>query len=276
MNQFEQKVNNELKIETIKGPNESEISLCSERGGIITSLKFRGKEILYLDEATLKNHEVNVKGGIPILFPNAGAISEELESGELKNLKQHGFARNEKWTVHMLKDGFSETLNSNPKIKEVYPYNFNLSIHGFLNKNDSFSIIQRIKNLEEDKEMPVSSGLHPYFKIPNEEKKNIKFNFKGGEIIANQIDKWGNGEAVFFDNPNEPIEIYIPGIGVLAFTASEEYKKFVFWSQEGKDFICVEVFMEELGGIIKNPIIIRPGQSNYATLNIMLKNNKIL
>ena len=37
--------NNSLKIETIKGPNGSSASFCAERGGIITSLKLKGKEV---------------------------------------------------------------------------------------------------------------------------------------------------------------------------------------------------------------------------------------
>ncbi|MFA6251071.1 MAG: hypothetical protein WC603_00365 [Candidatus Paceibacterota bacterium] len=272
MSQFEQKQNNnELKVETIEGPMGSELSFCSERGGIVTSIKLKGKEILYLDEATLKNPEVNVKGGIPILFPNAGLISEGLDRGNLQNLKQHGFARNEKWNTRVTDASFHEVLTSNQKTKEVYPYNFELMMDVFLNQNNSFSIIQRVKNLEKDKVMPISSGLHPYFKVPSEEKKNIKFNFKGGEIVANQIDKWAEGEAVFIDNPNKPIEVYIPGLGTFMFTASKEYKKFVFWSQKDKDYICIEVFMEDIDGIIKNPTIIKPGQKNIATLNVMLK-----
>ena len=46
---------NKLKIETIKIPDGSEASYCSERGGIITSIKFKGKEILYLDKETFED-----------------------------------------------------------------------------------------------------------------------------------------------------------------------------------------------------------------------------
>ena len=45
--------NNALRIETIRTPEGSEVSVCPQRGGIITSIKFQGREILYLDPGTL-------------------------------------------------------------------------------------------------------------------------------------------------------------------------------------------------------------------------------
>ena len=78
--------NRVFPVETVRSPRfgrpelttegeGNEVSFSPERGGIITSLKLGGKELLYLDEETFRNPEVNVKGGIPILFPNAGPLS---------------------------------------------------------------------------------------------------------------------------------------------------------------------------------------------------------
>lgn len=274
MESFEQKNKSELKIETIKTPEDGEISFCADRGGIITSVKLHDKEILYLDNETFNNTDVSVKGGIPILFPNAGPIPDELKINDLKDLKQHGFARDSKWTSEKKEDGFTETLISDEETKKLYPYDFKLEVDGSFKEDGSFSLTQTIENLEKDKEIPVSTGLHPYFKVPNEEKKNIKFNFKDGKKVEEQIEKWLNGEAIkaiSIENPNTPLEIEIPNLGTLVLNISETYKRVWVWTMEGKDFICIEPVMRDKGGIITDPEIIKAGEKNISTVNISLK-----
>lgn len=264
--------NNILKIKTIKTPEGNEVSFCPERGGIITSLKLNGQEILYLDQDTFKDINVNVKGGIPILFPNAGPIPDNMKTEALKNLKQHGFVRNSKFNSIKKINVFNESLSSDLKTKEVYPYDFKLSIDGHFEKDNSFSIIQTVENIGEN-EMPISSGFHPYFKVSSEEKKNIKFNFKGGDYIKDQFEKWSNNEYVSIENPNEPIEIVIPNLGVILLNFSKEYKRIWVWSMEGKDFICVEPVMQDVGGIITDPEKIKPNSTHFSSINILLKNS---
>lgn len=258
-----------LKIETIKTPNGSEVSCCPERGGIITSIKFKGKEVLYLDEATLKDTKVNVKGGIPILFPNAGP----LESTQFPSLQQHGFARNAKWQAQKEGNSFTQTLNSNDDTKKVFPFDFSLSVGGRFNEDGSFSISQSVQNLGQEV-MPVSSGLHPYFRVPNELKKDIKFNFPGGDLVEQNIEQWVNGEAikaVSIANPGIPIEVSIPNLGTLVFDISPKYKRIWVWSQEGKDFICVEPVMRDKGGLVDDPEEIQVGETLEAEVKISLK-----
>ena len=274
MNNIEQKIKKELKIETIRNIEGSEASCCGERGGIFTSIKFKGKEILYLDEETFQNKELSVKGGVPNLFPNAGPIPEEMKTDDLKNLKQHGFARNLIWKVQKGLNNIRETLASTKETKEIYPYDFELIIDGCFEDNGSFTISQFVKNLEKEKEMPISSGLHPYFKVPDEEKKNIKFNFEGGKEVEEQIGKWEKGEAVSIPNPGVPIEVTIPGTGTLVFNISKEYERIWIWSMEGKDFICVEPVMRDVGSIVSDPVKIKPEETHSSSFNIYLKEEK--
>ena len=271
MESFEKKKNLEFKTETIRTPEGNEVSFSPDRGGIITSLKLEGEEILYFDSETFKNTETNVKGGIPILFPNAGPIPDEIKTEELKNLKQHGFARDSRFTAEKIRNGFKETLTSNEETKKVYPYDFNFELEGIFEDDGSFTITQTVENMEKDNEMPISSGLHPYFKVPSTEKKNIKFNFEGGKEIEEKVEIWTNGKAVSVTNPNTPIEIYIPKLGTLVITASKEYKRIWGWSQEGKDFVCVEPVMNDKGGIITNPEKIKPNEKHISKVNLLLK-----
>ena len=273
MNLFGIQLGSKFKIITIKVPGIGEVSVCPERGGVITSLKFRGKEILYIEKDTLYNKEKNVHGGIPILFPNAGNIPDELKNKSLGNLKQHGFARDSSmWVFHKTHNGFKEILIANSDTKKVYPYNFQLTILGEFEKDGSFTITQTVKNHDKDKYIPISSGLHPYFKIPNSLKKNIEFDFPGGNYIGENIATWSNGTLVSRNNPKISMHINIPNLGIINLNISKEFEKIWVWSETGKNFVCIEPIMRDKGGIIKEPEIIKPGETFTAKFNIKLKN----
>lgn len=264
---------NQLKKETVKSPEGGEVSFCPERGGIITSIKIRDKEILYMDDATFKNKDVSVKGGIPILFPNAGPV----ESEKFPGLKQHGFARDSsKWKSVKNENGFTETLISYNEKNAGYPYNLKLSMEGQFENNGSFTISQNVENLEADLEIPISMGLHPYFKVDKEERKNIKFNFDGGKEIEEKYEIWSNGKAVSIDNPklkdpNAVLEVTIPNLGNLIIDPSLEYQKIWVWSMPDKDFVCVEPVMRDKNGIVDDPEMIKPKETFNANVNFDLK-----
>jgi len=267
---------NIYKIENIKNSNDNEVSVCPRRGGIITSLKLKGKEVFYFDEATLNDDtqiftKSPVRGGVPILFPNAGEIKE---NDIFPSLKRHGFARDLNWDFEKTKNGFKEVLVSNEKIKEIYPYDFKLSVTGGFEDNGSFTIEQSVENTGE-RSLPVAMGLHPYFKVSNEEKKNIKFNFEGGKEVEEKFDIWSEGGTVYIDNPkiNNPdnsMEVKIPSIGNIVLDVSKEYKKIWIWSQPGKDFVCIEPMERGLNGIIDDPEILNPKDIFKAYFNIYL------
>ena len=261
------------KLETIKTPDGNQISFYPERGGIITSLKFKGEEVLYMDETTLNDQKVSVRGGIPILFPNAGP----LESPKYPNLKQHGFARDSSnWKIQKNNNGFKETLVLNKETREVFPYDFNFSMEVKFEENGSFTINQIVENLEEKEDLPISMGLHPYFKIPQDKKGEIKFNFEGGRLIEEQVELWANGKPISIDNPkikdlNSVMVIVIPSLGNLVIDASFLYKKIWVWSMPGKDFVCIEPVMRDIRGLVDDPEMIKPKETLIARVNFDLK-----
>ncbi len=262
----------DLKIQTIKGENGNEVSFCAERGGMITSIKLQGSEILYFDEKTFLNIDEKVRGGVPILFPNAGALEK---NNIYPNLERHGFARDLKWEVETREDGFTETLLSNEKTREVYPYDFSFQNIGQFEKDGSFTYKQIIENNEEEKDMPISMGLHPYFKIPNIQKGYIKFVFDGGKEIEDNIEVWNNGGTFYIDNPKLKdseayVKIEIPSLGILVLDVSIEYEKIWVWSMPGKDFICIEPMMKGLNGLIDDPYYIKPKKVLNMSVNFKL------
>ena len=258
-------------IEKIKYSNGNEVSICPDRGGIITSLKLKGKEIFYLDEATL-NSSGPIRGGVPILFPNGGEI---IENTLYPNLKRHGFARDSVWKFEKKNDGFVEELMSDFNTKDVYPFDFKLEVLGKFENNNSFTVQQKVYNTS-NVDIPISMGLHPYFFVPDKEKKNIKFNFDGGREIEEKLEVWANGGTLYIDNPmvkddNGTLEIESPTIGTITLNISKEYQKIWIWSQQGKDFICIEPMLKGLNGIIENPEMIKSKGVFTASFNIYLK-----
>jgi len=250
------------KIEVIRTPDSrGESSFSPERGGIITSLKIRDKELLYLDPNTFNDRTKNVKGGIPVLFPNAGPIDHP----DYPALKQHGFARNSRWNLDSADDrGFIESLHSDQGTRGQFPHDFSLYIKGGFDNDHAFTIEQGVKNENTDKAMPVSMGLHPYFRVPNDRKGEVKFNFPGGDTAQQKIDQWENGQAVSLANPSTekelvPLNLEIPELDKLIITASSEYQRIWVWSMKDMDFICIEPVMRDAGGLVNNPEFVQPG-----------------
>jgi len=271
---FEKKVFNPIKEESIKGPNKNEISFSPERGGIITSMILKETEVLHLDRDNFNDKEQKVRGGIPILYPNAGPLDEN----DIYKLKQHGFARmSDKWELLEEKEGeMSEILRADDLTREEYPYEFSHVITTRPEEDGSVTIKQESNNLEEEKEAPVSMGLHPYFKVKNEDKKNIKFDFEGGEEIEKDFDNWSEGGTTSIDNPKlkDPeavLRVTFPGLGTIVMDVSKEYKKIWVWTEPGKDFVCVEPVMRDDNGLLDDPEMVKPKETLSAKVNYRLE-----
>lgn len=269
-------------IETISTPDGGEVSFSPERGGIITSLKLnKGKdgpltELLYLDMDTFNEPGKNVKGGVPPLVPNAGPLGE---GTSFPMLKQHGFARDSAaWFQETTGDPrtFLESLDPDNAMKEAFPYEWHHSMGGTLEEDGSFTLRQRMTNRETEKAMPLSMGLHPYFRVDPERKNNITFDFPGGKEIEDNWQVWAKGGTVRVDNPKakDPkavLRVGIPDLGTIVLDVSREYKRIWVWSQPGKGFVCVEPVMRDAGGLDDDPEMVPPNATFEGRVNIRLE-----
>ena len=73
----------------------------------------------------------SIRGGIPILFPICGDLSEGYLIGDKKYfLKQHGFARDECWQLGLLNDGngINLSLKDNISSLEYYQFKFHFKL----------------------------------------------------------------------------------------------------------------------------------------------------
>lgn len=248
--------------ETIRR-GENSMAVAPLRGGIISSLTLGGRELLYMKQETFADPTKNVKGGIPVLFPNAGPVDDPRFY-----LKQHGFARtSDEWAYIPGHDGhsFKEVLDTPASVD--YPYESTVMIEAALQEDGSARITQTALNRGSEP-MPVAMGLHPYFAVPAGRKAEVRFDFPGGEVAGKESAVWMEGGTVSIDNPGTPLTVHIPGVGTLTLQVSPEFKKIWVWSLPGEDFICIEPVMRDVNGISTDPELVAPGASVSGTLSI--------
>jgi galactose mutarotase-like enzyme len=233
---------------------QSRLEVVPERGGIITQWAVRGQEILYLDAQRFTNPELTVRGGIPILFPICGNITNHTYTykGQSYTLKQHGFARDLSWEVsdRITQEfvGITLTLTSNDTTRDVYPFDFKLAFAYRLQGN-SLEIHQQITN-QSAEIMPFSMGLHPYFLVTD--KSQLQFDIPATQFFSHQdqttyafngsFDFEQDEIDILFQEPSRPSATVTDSSRQLQIRLSYEspYTKLVFWTVKGKDFYCLE------------------------------------
>lgn len=266
---------------------ENNFSVLPERWAIITSLILDWKEILFQEMLmqTLFDETKSVRGGIPIMFPQTGIFTEEVSEKLGYFLPQHWIARINFWEVlEIWKDfinlKFDEKMqNSEYKI----PQKFEIFLTYKIEKK-FLKIFMKIKNNDE-KDLLISHGFHPYFSVPNNWKNSIiwpknifekinsrvyfptkKLTFEDKifentsyeEIILKNAEIWQKDWTLSLDFPKNWFSFEISEIWKITLNCSEDLKKFWIRSNENnKNFICVEPAVWEVGNIAKNPVIIK-------------------
>lgn len=241
----------------------TKVSFTPRAGWHIDSCKINGVEIFY----PFFGDPNKPKGGMPYMYPNAGPLTQEqIDLSGLK-LPQHGFGRISKWECN------SETWEQRLVFSETPEFSFSgeVTLTVKIHDDGSLTFFQKVKNMWE-KDLPLSTGLHPYFRIPLGNKDDITWDFDGGEQVFAEREIWKTGGTGQYDVPeNKKIAFSIPKIGTIELELSEDYKKFWVWSMKDKDFICVEPVMNHEGGIATSPIFVPPWETNMNFMKISLK-----
>ncbi|MGE5549383.1 MAG: aldose epimerase [Bacteroidota bacterium] len=233
------------------------VKITPARGGIVTGFALFGRELLYLDEDTYYDANVNVRGGIPVLFPICGQLDDGRYqwAGHDYRMKAHGFARDVPWEV--ISTGTRErasitlALRSDERTKVVYPFDFELRFEYSLIGNQ-LRIIQEYTN-HSDQTMPFYAGLHPYFRVAD--KRRLAFEIDGATMFdgddmmikpfRNDLDLTDAVKAkVILDQTATRVGLRDLVTGKhIQMDYSREFKYPVLWSVPGKDFVCLELFM---------------------------------
>ncbi len=241
-------------IELADDAARSTVSIVPARGAIVTRFRVGGRDLLYLDDATLRDPSKNVRGGIPVLFPSPGRLTGDRFARGTRSgsMKQHGFARDLPWETRSVAvtDAPRATLvlRSTEATRAAYPYDFVVAI--------TFSLLGPSLRLDVDVEntgtepLPFAFGLHPYFLVRDADKASTRIAtnatrafdnvakqevpFRGFDLTAKEVD------LHLIDHGSTESELAWGDGARLAIRASPDLTRWVVWTLAGRDFVCVE------------------------------------
>jgi galactose mutarotase-like enzyme len=259
---------------------QASVALAPGRGGMVTRFRVGETNVLYMDAETLHDPMKNVRGGIPILFPIAGALRDGQfqAGGQTYAMRQHGFARNLPWTIadQSTADGARMTLELAPSAatRAQFPFEFRLSFTYSLS-GGRLTIGQRFMNTG-DVEMPIHPGLHPYFLVQDARKKEARvltdattaYDNRAGrqitlrapiDLSASEVD------LHLFDHWPRTVRLVRPGDRDLDLSLGVPDRILVVWTQRGKDFVCVEPWTAPADAINEGKAVRVPPQGAHET-----------
>ena len=207
------------------------------KGALVTALNVRGKDILYLDRASLEPDK-SVRGGIPFLFPFAGKLEGGVLARTGTEVPQHGFARDKEWAVIEKAPGTLRlALESDAQTEQIYPWRFRAEYDVTLVPRGIHIGLWILNRAETT--LPVAPGWHPYLPCSASKKEQGSGDFEGTE--PGFLD---NGSPNFHKRP--PVEsraaFQIPDLGKVALSFSPKMRTLQFWSLPDRDFVCIEPF----------------------------------
>ena len=263
---------------------KSQLEVLPSRGGIATKWRIDGKEVFYLDEERLKNPEMSIRGGNPILFPICGNLVDDTYTFNDKQfkLKQHGFGRNLPWEVgeEVTVDNVSLKLhlNSNEETKAVYPFDFQVTFTYQLHGN-TLTILQEFKN-QSSEPMPFSVGFHPYFLTHDKSQLEI-------EIPSTEFQNKGSKEIHpfngSFDFNQDEIDVAFNKLSAKSSSVTDKsrnlkitleyddnFSTLVFWTVKGKDFYCLEPWSAPRNAMNTQELltVLNPGATHSAMIRL--------
>lgn len=250
----------EKNIELLVVENEQQntkVVISPTRGGMISELILAGESLLYLDKGTFFDLKKNVRGGIPILFPICGALTEKQYDWNNKkyHMDNHGFARNMEWSIEETsvaetKAAVTLKLTSTQETLKAYPFSFSVYFT-YLIQDNKLTIKQKYINHSKE-EMPFYAGFHPYFKGNHKETSysipsTKRFDYHDLQWRLDdslQSDCPINEAQVFTDFKNNSVSFIDEELkNEISLSFGPEFKYVAVWSEKEAEYICVEPWM---------------------------------
>ena len=274
-------------IHELFSPDKNSNILISDFGAQVLKYTNNGKEIFHYQQLNTR------RSGMPILFPFAGPLEDNTLDFTGTKFPQHGFARDVKWQIYEKTEGKNVNCNSISLIlsyedlpvmwQKAYPFPFMVIIHYYLSNNKLSTEMVVLNPLQEDLQIPIKPGFHPYFAIPNNQKSQITFN--QSNKIPKSIDWQIPSNGYFFDDSKQKNSFVLDKNNILTTTSHKIFKisrpdKFynlninnllVFWSEVGEDFVCIEPITGSYNSINYNPILVQKGQGYQFCYTIEIK-----
>ena len=264
-----------------------EVVLAPVRGGMVTRFRIGDDNLLFLDQATLRDHTQNVRGGIPVLFPIAGRLTGDgfLLDGERIAMPQHGFARKMPWHITATSSddeaAMTLSLEHSEATLAMWPFRFRLTFRYQL-RDGQLTITQRYENLG-DRPMPIHPGLHPYFRVEDWRKREARVVTAATRGFDNRADapkaitgpiELGQGEVnlQLLDHGQPHIRLDRPDGPPIELSYDAPQTVVVLWTLPARDFVCVEPWATQSDALNRgDALLVPPAGAHDAILRIALE-----
>lgn len=272
----------------VVGNEHHEVHVIPERGGLITRWRVGGEELLYLDEATLLDRTKNVRGGIPLLFPNPGPLPDgrAVIDGQTVTQPQHGFARLLPWeVVNAIADedtGRLELrLDASESSRAGFPWDFRstlaISVYG------SNLLMEWTFENRSPSRLPLHAGLHPYFRVETGDKARAHVPTPASRLKERRTGEVRPAGPLRFDDGELDVALLDHGRAsailergdgsrvVLSYTSQLE--TLVLWTLPNQPFICVEPWTAPAGALATGEGLrwLEPGASELLAVECRLE-----
>ena len=258
------------------------VVVAPARGGMVTRFDVGDRPVLFLDAATLSDVTKNVRGGIPVLFPSPGPLAGDrfARAGKVGSMKQHGFARQEAWSV-IAKTGREATLElaSNDATRAQYPWEFVARIRYAL-AGTMLTVATRIEN-RGDAPMPFALGFHPYFYVPDAEKSRARIDTDAtrgfDNVTKTMVDVLGPIDLTqkevdlhLADHTPRSATLVCGDRARIVVSGDPELRRWVVWTLAGKDFVCLEPWTAAADALNTGEglLTVAPGEAKTVTMTI--------
>jgi galactose mutarotase-like enzyme len=296
-----------LKTITITSADGStQATFVPARGGAACSIIMPGKqgprELLYLHDFFWDEKIDDLPGGWPFCFPVCARLTRQnkrgayLYDGKIYEMKIHGFAWYEAWTVEKAGDDYLIlVLRDNAHTRQGYPFSFELKLKYKVTRA-RLTCEQTYHNLS-PKPMPYYAGFHPYFLTPPVDagKEKVRLNYHPTRHLIYNSDLTDiAGEAALFNLPvsvtdtkineqltmvgeDKTIELQYPDGDKIHMVAEgvEDPNLFSYiqlYTMAKKPFICVEPWMAFPNAMnsVYGVRWLAPGDSEHGLLTLWL------
>jgi galactose mutarotase-like enzyme len=260
---------------------DAEVVVSPVRGGMVTRYRIGADDILFLDQATLRDHTQNVRGGIPILFPIAGRLNGDgfMLDGERIFVPQHGFARKVPWGITASDNkgaaSITVSLHDTESSRADWPFPFRLTFRYEL-RDGVLTIHQRYEN-PGNRPMPIHPGLHPYFRVEDWRKREARVptgatqgfdNRTGVDVAVVGPIEFGPAEIdLQLLNHGQPaIRLTRPDLSAIELTYGTPDSVITIWAVPARDYVCVEPWSRRSDALNRGTALVVPAGGVHETM----------
>lgn len=278
---------NNNSIHELFSPDKNSNILVSDFGGQVLKYTNNKKEILYYQQLNPR------RSGMPILFPFAGPLKDNTLDFTNTKFPQHGFGRDVVWQIYEKKEDQNTEYNSISLIltyedlpsiwQKAYPFPFMVIVHYYLSNTKLSTEMVVLNPIQEDLQIPIKPGFHPYFALPNDNKSQIIVN--QSNKIPKSIDWQKPSNGYFFKDQKQKNSLILGQNHITTTTTHKIFKLsnpdnfynldinnlLVFWSEVGENFVCIEPITGSYNSINYNPILVQKGQGYQFCYTIEVK-----